>query len=519
MLSTSTLVQGLAALFVFYYVISSAITWRRLRAFKGPFLASFSYIWIVRVLSTGRHGELLQPILGKQTTTRIGPNELLTSDLDLIRRMHGARKFYPRSNWYSLNRLVPGEDSMFSLVDTVAHDKIKAQTTSGYNGKDVPELEANVDAMLATMVEKIRSKYAADPSDPPKTPKPSLDMAEMAHFFTLDSIMKISFGENFGFIDTESDPYGHIDMLLEMVPFATCLSAIPPVARIMTTPWIYKLFVPDGENVKGVFKIMRVTRPIVAKRFLPHAPPRNDMLASFIRHGLSESQCNNEAILQVMAGSDTTATAIRATLLFILTSPRVYHTLQSEIDLAILNNKISAPISLAEATNLPYLQAVILEGLRIHPPFNGFPFKEVPPGGDYIDGKFVPEGTRIAADFVTFPRLKSIFGEDADVFRPERWLPPSWRVGGPPVEECEWGEGGKERVAEMRRTVDLVFGYGRFACAGKWVAFLELNKVFVELLRYFDFQVVDPTKPWESKNYSLHMQKHMWLRAELRRQG
>jgi len=207
------------------------------------------------------------------------------------------------------------------------------------------------------------------------------------------------------------------------------------------------------------------------------------MLSSFIAHGLTEKQCNNEAILQVLAGSDTTATAIRATMLYIITTPRIYTALQSEIDLAIRSGKISAPVTSAESlAHLPYLQAVIFEGLRYHHPFNGFPFKLVPPEGDTIDGRFVPGGTRIAPSYTTFTRLKSVFGEDADVFRPERWLPSRWRAGtGAGVEELEWKGREKEKVAEMRRTVDLVFGYGRFGCAGRYVAFMELNKVFVEV--------------------------------------
>lgn len=59
---------------------------------------------------------------------------------------------------------------------------------------------------------------------------------------------------------------------------------------------------------------------------------------------------------------------------------------------------------------------------------------------------------------------RSIFGDDAELFRPERWL------------ECD-----AAKATEMRRVVELVFGYGRWACAGKSLAFLELNKIFVEV--------------------------------------
>ena len=38
-----------------------------------------------------------------------------------------------------------------------------------------------------------------------------------------------------------------------------------------------------------------------------------------------------------------------------------------------------------------------------------------------------------------------------------------------------------------------------------------------QLLRHFDFQVVDPTKPWDSMNYALFMQRNMWTSVTLRR--
>jgi len=206
------------------------------------------------------------------------------------------------------------------------------------------------------------------------------------------------------------------------------------------------------------------------------------MLGSFIRHGLTQRQCETEAIFQVVAGSDTTATAIRSTLLYIITTPHVYQALLREIDEA----NLSTPIKGAEGETLPYLQAglqhvgisaqgaylvliglhqaVIFEGLRIHPPFTGIPFKEVPPQGDTLNGKFVPGGTRIAPSLWSLSRNKAVFGDDSELFRPERWL-----------------EADVKKRTDMRQTVELVFGYGRWACAGKTIAFLELNKVFVEV--------------------------------------
>lgn len=167
-----------------------------------------------------------------------------------------------------------------------------------------------------------------------------------------------------------------------------------------------------------------------------------------------------------MAGSDTTATAIRSTFLYLLMHPRVVSRLRSEIS----STPISTPITDAEARKMPYLQAVVKEGLRIFPPVVGLMSKQVPPGGDVINNKFVPGGTKIGLGAYGIFRNKDTFGEDVDVFRPERWL-----------------DGEKAKIKEMESVIDLIFNYGRFQCLGKNVATMELNKVFVEVRYPFFF--------------------------------
>lgn len=110
------------------------------------------------------------------------------------------------------------------------------------------------------------------------------------------------------------------------------------------------------------------------RQFGPDSQVQNDMLVrcrpimrqtdqtdtqtqgSFIRHGLNQKQCETEALFQLAAGSDTTATAIRATLLYVMTTPAVYRALQTMIDAGIKTGTISSPIKNAEAMELPYLQ-------------------------------------------------------------------------------------------------------------------------------------------------------------------
>jgi cytochrome P450 len=195
------------------------------------------------------------------------------------------------------------------------------------------------------------------------------------------------------------------------------------------------------------------------------------MLSSFIAHGLTESDLVAESVMQILAGGETTATGLRATLLFIITNPRIYATLQAEIDNAVkTDGKISSPVIRdMEWRHLAYLQAVIKEGLRIWPPVTGMMSKFSPPGGDEfdVDGErvFIPGGTNIGWASWGIHRNKAVFGEDAELYRPERWL----------------DEGNQEKLERMRKVVDLNFGYGKYYCLGRQVALSELHKVVFEV--------------------------------------
>jgi cytochrome P450 len=109
-------------------------------------------------------------------------------------------------------------------------------------------------------------------------------------------------------------------------------------------------------------------------------------------------------------------------MLYLMSSPIFYLKLRNEIDAAIRDGEISSPITDAEAKELPYLQGVIKEGLRIFPPAAGMTPRTVPPGGDTFNGVFIPEGTDVGYAAFSVHRSKTIYGEDAEVFRPEWWL-------------------------------------------------------------------------------------------------
>jgi cytochrome P450 len=100
------------------------------------------------------------------------------------------------------------------------------------------------------------------------------------------------------------------------------------------------------------------------------------------------------ATSNIFAGSDTTAVSIRAILYYLLKNPEYKMRLVEEIDERRKQGKLSDVAKLEEAKEMPYLQAVMYEALRMHPAVGMSLPRVTPHGGIKIDGHFIPEGVR-----------------------------------------------------------------------------------------------------------------------------
>lgn len=232
---------------------------------------------------------------------------------------------------------------------------------------------------------------------------------------------------------------------------------------------------------------------------------RQDMLSSFIARGLNEEDLVTESVFQILAGADTSATNIRVIFLHVMTNPRIYRILQNEIDETLKSGIVGdGVVDDTIAKELPYMNAVIKEALRIWPPVTGLFAKLSPPEGDtfIVDGKevHIPGNVDVGTSTWGVMRDKDVFGLDVESFRPERWL-----------------KGDQDRIAYMNKVLDLAFGYGKYQCLGQNVAWLEINKVTFELVRHFDFEIVNPAKPWHSANAGIWLQNNMWVKVTERK--
>lgn len=219
-----------------------------------------------------------------------------------------------------------------------------------------------------------------------------------------------------------------------------------------------------------------------------------DLLSKFLAAHEAHPEFMSQTLVQTMAvsmafaGSETTAISLSAVFYFLLKNPDALKRLLTEIDDAAragaFEDSDTGLVTWHESQRLPYLDACIKEAFRLHPAA-GLPLERiVPQQGAEIAGHFVPGGTIVGCSAWLIHMNKSIFGEDSEVYRPERWLPD---------EELSKTESGKDtedrRIKEMNGTM-FQFGMGSRTCIGKNISLLEIYKLVPSMLRRFEVSLL-----------------------------
>jgi cytochrome P450 len=199
---------------------------------------------------------------------------------------------------------------------------------------------------------------------------------------------------------------------------------------------------------------------------------------------LNEEQTEDYANTNVAGGSDTTSIVLRTLVHQLLLQPTIHDRFLAEVKTVLKarsrEEDSDRPITWAEGLSMTYYQACIKEALRFHPATAQILPRIVPDGGVELCGKFIPEGTIIGCNAWTVHRDRDLYGSDADMFRPERWI-----------------ESSPELIQRMEN-LSFTFGYGSRGCVGRNIAMLEITKFVPELFRHFDMTLVDP------RRYKLH---------------
>lgn len=481
-----------AGVVLLWYIVSCVVAWYHLRHIPGPFIASFSNVWAAWAAYTGRVHLIMDAEQKKYGEVfRIGPDGVMISDAESIYQIQSARSPYTRGLWYKSMRIDYRGDSVVTELDNTTHGKRKAILGTGFSGKNVTLLEAKVDKWIAALVGSIRDRVARGDT--------TIDIGRLISYFQVDLITNLQIGEEWGDLADHTDKFDFMKGGEELYPALAAFSIFPAARAIITSSWLMKLLGPKTTDTHGIGAFMGIIEKEAEKRYNSTTDKpyeSRDLLDEWIKHGLSADNCQFDLSLLLPAGAETTKSVVQGTLLLLMSAPAVYQTLKQEIKNGISAGCISNPVTNEEAKNLKYVQAVIREGMRLNTPVNfAFP-KRVPAPGDTICGRFLPEGTNVFVNYHSILHNKEVFGKDADIFRPERFL------------------GDAESARRMTKTVDMMFGGGRYMCLGKPLALIELNKVFVELFRVFDFQVATPEKPWKREKFgTIWVLRDYWARV------
>ncbi|KAK4464346.1 cytochrome P450 [Cladorrhinum samala] len=470
------------------YAVQKVIAYKRLSHIKGPWLAAWSNFPQNKAIFTKKAYEFYSDVNKKYgPIARIGPDAIVTSSPEVWLHVN-TKPEYKRSDWYfHAARIEYRRDNIFSQTNAELHDQRRKQIAPGYSGRENLELEGDIDRRVQEFLDLIGTKYVST-----EARSRAVDMAKKIQYFTMDVISAVAFGEPFGMLIEDRDIGGFIRSSEEGLRIGNAMMALG-LSWLAQSPGLGKLLGPKPTDQKGFGAMMRACFDVVGDRVSKPDTGRRDMMASFIRHGVLGDDLKSEVLEQLVAGSDTTAGALRGILLYVLSHPRVQAKLQDEIDEVARSGRIPQvgegiiPQNLAKT--LPYLQAVIREGLRIWPPVLNLLPKDVPKGGDTVtlasgEKVFLPGGTYIGVATLKMHRDKELYGDDADLFRPERWF-----------------EEDKEKLAAMTKVNDLTFGHGKWQCLGKTVAQMEINKLLFELFRSFDCALARPSKPWDIGNF------------------
>lgn len=449
-----------------------------LRKYPGPFLASFSRLW--KVMSTARGRTHLDHIkLHKKygPVVRIAPNEVSVASPEAARTLLSAGKRFFKTPFYGVFP-PPENPDIFTETREDVHAMKKRVANVPYSMAAMQQLSPFINDTIEVLFKKIDEHIDQH--------RGVFDLGAYLHYFAFDVLGEVAFSRSFGFLAEGRDVDNAIKTIDKSQTYNGIVGQVPELDYLLRRNPLWQ-FVPWLSTKNAL--ITRMALEEMAKRqpfdkdnagLLRTGDGRRDLMASLIQGHLKDPERFREGDVfavahgAIFAGSDSTASTMQSFFWHILSAPAVYARLVTEIESAVSSGTIppTGNISWSEAQNLPYLQACLKEAMRIRPAVGLNITRLTPPEGAELDGHRFPGGVSIAANGWVLHRDKEVFGEDADVFRPERW------------EE-------EEEAKRMERFM-FQFGGGSHLCIGRNLALLEINKVVPRLLREYRFELAYP---------------------------
>ncbi|KAJ7432719.1 cytochrome P450 [Mycena galericulata] len=349
------------------------------------------------------------------------------------------------------------------------------------------------------VAEKVRNTY-----DRLTATDGSVDMNSIFGRASLEIIGRSGIGYPFNQINTAPEQKNtYAETLKSILPttfgFAAFLPFLPLAERI-SSPWLrLKIlnFIPSPtlHRLRGMSHFIHATAQTLVeskKAHLEAGTGDKDIMSLLLNRAGETYLTDDELVAQtstiILAGTDTTSSALSRLFHILSQNPEVQNTLRSEI--------LSGKLDYESVSALPYLDSVIRETLRLYPPVGPVMMREttadvqlplaIPLTG--LDGRkiisiSVPKGTTVYVAVNAANHSQRLWGSDSLKFKPERWIN---------------SPGGGFRGARMGVYGNtMTFTGGRRSCIGYKFAEMEIKIMTCVLLRAFIFSPAPEEIKWK----------------------
>ncbi|MCJ1244247.1 hypothetical protein MMC30_001445 [Trapelia coarctata] len=411
---------------------------------------------------------------------RFGPNRIAVNSNTALRDIHAVRANTQKSQYYSVFSHFFKVPMSMTTIDKKKHAFKRRVDSEALSANTIKSMESlvldNARTFCRYMVDE---KPAGEWSD-------ARDMTNWFGYLMFDIMGDIVFNRNWDMMAVE-DNRPIIDTLTQGVSGLNLSGHMPQILSLKLDKLLFRKLTAGTYQYQALSKAQsgwRIANAATLKTrdifsaLLSARDPETGL-------GFTHEELVSEAALLIIAGSSTSASALTATVFYILHYPRTLALVQKEIRSTFIDvEEIHGGPKLASCR---YLRACIDEAMRLSPGVGGILPREVLPGGLTIDANYFPPSTDIGVATYAIHH-NPIYFPDPFLFKPERWLsdPPEALTG----TENAVPYVSKEEVA-LAQSAYTPFGVGRASCVGKTLAYQEKGYILSRLIWPYDMSLQD----------------------------
>ncbi|KAM0796886.1 cytochrome P450 [Usnea florida] len=367
------------------------------------------YIWKIQEMHE-RYGPIV----------RINPHELHIKDIDFYDQIYASAPSRRDKYEYS----VKSPDSNSATGFTVDHDlhRLRREALSPFFSKrNVARMEPLVKAKVQRLRERLEEHMKL---------KASVNLTVASLAFTMDILSEYAFHEDFGSLNQEDFNVRWRDTILSIMRALPAVrhfgwllmvaKALPQTIRRLITPDMSQLIQWKEHITMRVKEVLAEEvaysnenskqRTIFEElRDNPSLPPEEKTL----------TRLGEECSILLIAGSETPAKALALIFFHLMVSPLKLQRLRDELRTITPPGSVEIP-SQAKLEKLPYLSAIVHEGLRLHSGIVARSQRIASHPLQYREWT-IPPGTPLSCISAFIHYDPNIFPEPR-AFRPERWL-------------------------------------------------------------------------------------------------